>query len=188
MVRHNGLYVLIAVVLHGCSTSRELNNTEMQAQRHMAIADTLERGSELRGATLEYQIVAERFPSASVYAKAVRKVALLVSSPENPAASDSASLYWLNRYLPLSQSPEEKQIIQMYLKTVGQRRVLRDSLVRQHALYDSLTAVTRKQSIEMTLRARRIQDLDTELQKASNELRKLKEVDERISKSRGKNK
>jgi len=188
MAQHRGLYLLIAVLLYGCSSSGVVNDVEVQAQRHMAIADTLERAFALKEATLEYEIVAERFPSSNVHATAVRKAALLFSSPANPAANDSASLYWLNTYLDLTKSPEEKQIIQMYLKMVGRVKVLRDSLARQTAVNDSLVAVARKQVGETASRARRVQELEHELQKASNELRKLKEIDVRISKSRGKNK
>jgi|GEM_PF-2391132 hypothetical protein len=188
MVRRSCLCLLVAAVLHGCSASRDVNDVETQAQRHLALADTFERASALREATFEYQIVAERFPSSTVYATAVRKVALLFSSPTNPAANDSASLYWLSTYLVLTQSPEEKQIIQMYLTTVGQVEALHDSLTHQCALNDSLAAVARKHSSELSLRARHTQELEAELQRASNELKKLKEIDERISRSRGKNK
>jgi transposase-like protein len=187
MAWHKNLYLLIAALLYGCSSSDIVSDVEVQALRHMAIADTLEHASAFQEATLEYKIVAERFPLSSVYATAVRKTALLLGSPTNPAANDSASLYWLNIYIGLTTSPEEKQIIQMYLNVVGRVKVLRDSLTRKSAINDSLLAVTRKQGGEAVTRARRILELEAELQKASNELRKLKEIDVRISKSRGKN-
>jgi len=188
MERHKGLYLLIAVLLYGCSSSGVVSDVELQAQRHMAIADTLEHAYALKEATLEYKTVAEHFPSSSVHITAVRKTALLFSSPTNPAASDSASLYWLNAYLDLTKSTEEKQIIQMYLNMVGRVKILSDSLKHQNGLNDSLVAVARKQVGETASRARRVQELESELQKASNELKKLKEIDVRISKSRGKNK
>ena len=165
-----------------------MSNAELQAQRHMAIADTLERASALRKATGEYLIVAERFPSTSVYASAVRKLALLLESPSNPAANDSSSLYWLNKYLALTPSPEEKQFIRMYLRLVDRVKILRDSLERQTDAMDSLAVVARKQSGEAASRTHRLQELEAELQQVSTELRKLKEIDVRISKSREKNK
>jgi hypothetical protein len=186
MVQRNGLWFLVVFLLDGCSTSGVVSDVEIQAQRHMAIADTLERASELKEATLEYQIVAEKFPSTSVHAAAVRKAALLFSSPANPAANDSTSLHWLNTYLALTRSPEEKQMIQMYLTMVGRVKELRDSLAYSAIVNDSLAAVTRKQVTEAASRARRVQETETELQKASDELRRLKEIDMRISKSRGK--
>lgn len=165
-----------------------MNDAEVQAQRHMAIADTLERASALKKATDEYLLVAERFPSTSVYAIAVRKVGLLLGSPANLAANDSASLFWLNKYLTLTESPEEKQFVGMYIGMVDRMSALRDSLERQAAAIDSLSAITRKQASETATRTRRLQELEAELQQVSTELRKLKEIDVRISKSRGKNK
>jgi len=154
----------------------------------MAIADTLERASAFKEATLEYTLVAERFPATSVYPAAVRKAALLFSSPLNPIANDSISRYWLTRYLDITHSPEEKQIIQMYLKMVDRVTWLRDSLSSQTAFSDSLAVVARKQTAEAAARAKHIQELEAELQQALSELKKLKEIDVRISKSRGKNK
>jgi hypothetical protein len=186
MERHRCLYLLVVVLLYGCSSSGIINDIEGQALRHMAIADTLETASALKEATFEYKLVAEHFPSSNVHATAVRKAALLFSSPANPVANDSASFYWLNIYLGLTKSPEEKQIIQMYLDMVGQVKILRDSITHQTVLHDSLVAVARKHVGETASRARRVQELESELQKASNELRKLKEIDVRISKNRGK--
>jgi hypothetical protein len=188
MEQYRVLYLLIAALLYGCSSSGVVDDIELQAQRHMAIADTLERANALKEATLEYKIVAERFPSSNVHTTAVRKTALLFSSPANPAANDSASLYWLSTYLDLTKSPEEKQIIDMYLNMVARVKSLRDSITRQRALNDSLVAVVHKQAGETAARARRVQELESELQKASQELMKLKEIDVRISKSRVKNK
>lgn len=188
MERHRSLCLLTALLMYGCSSSDVVNDVEIEARRHMAIADTLEQAFAWKEATLEYKIVAERFPSSSVHATAVRKTAFLLSVPSNPAANDSASLYWLTTYLDLTKSSEERQIIQMYLTMVGRVRILRDSLTRQNALHDSLVAGARKQAGETASRARRILELESELEKAANELKKLKEIDVRISRSRGKNK
>jgi hypothetical protein len=185
---HNALPVIPFVFIVGCIATGSLDNVELEAQKHMAIADTLERSSELKQATLEYTLVAERYPTSSAYLTAVRKAALLFSTPENPAASDSASRFWLNTYLKLSPSPEEKQFIQMYLDMADQVKVLRDSLAHQKVIHDGLVAAARKQGNESAARAKRIQELEADLKKASEEMRKLKEIDLRISKSRVKNK
>lgn len=188
MVWHRRLCPFIAALLYGCSPLGTISDAEMQAQRHMAIADTLERSSALKEATLEYTIVAERFPSTVVHSAAVRKAALLLSAPSNPAANDSASLYWLNTYLTITRSTEEKQIIQMYLRMVDRVKGLRDSLVRQTIANDSLAITARKQTNDASARGRRVQELEAELEKASSELKKLKEIDVRMSKSKVKNK
>jgi len=189
MAWYSSLYALIIVAfLYGCSTSSTISNAEFQARRHMAIADTLERSYALREATTEYMIVAEHYPSTSVHPAAVRKTAILLSAPSNPAANDSASHYWLGTYLNLSQSPEEKQIIQMYLKMVDRVKGLHDSLMWEGVVSDSLATLARKQMGEVASRGRRVQELEVELEKASSELKKLKEIDVRISKSKVKNK
>jgi hypothetical protein len=189
MVLRNTLFVIIPFMFFaGCITTSEMDHIEVEAQRHMAIADTLERAAELKQATLEYALVAERFPTSSVYATAVRKAAFLYSQPDNPAASDSASRFWLNTYFKLSQSPEEKQLIQMYLNLADLVQTLKDSLARQKIIHDGLVAAARKQGNEMAARSKRIQELESDLKNASDELHKLKEIDLRISKSRVKNK
>src|SRR6058998_2359268 len=104
MAWYNGLCLCIAVLVVGCSSTSKMNEVESQAQQHMAIADTLERASALKEATIEYTLVAELFPSTSVYVAAVRKAALLYSSPSNPAANDSASQFWLTKYLAFTES------------------------------------------------------------------------------------
>ncbi len=185
MAWHSSLYtLLVAVFLYGCTSSSTISDAEFQAHRHMARADTLERSFALREATTEYMIVAEHYTSTSVHPGAVRKTALLLSAPSNPAANDSASRYWLDTYLRLTQSPEEKQIIQMYLTMVDRVGELRDSLRREKFVADSLVAVARKQMGEVASRGRRVQELEAELEKASSELAKLKEIDVRISKSK----
>lgn len=185
---HNEIYLLAAVFIAGCSSSGSLNTAEFEARRHMAIADTLEQASSLKEATLEYSLVARKYPSTSVYPTAVRKTALLLSSPSNPVANDSASQYWLSIYLGLTRSPEERQIIEMYLNMVGRVKTLRDSLTKETALSDSLAFAVRKQGNEVSSRGKRIQELEADLQKTTEELNTLKEIDVRISKSRVKSK
>ncbi len=76
----------------------------------------------------------------------------------------------------------------MYLNMVGRVKTLRDSLIRETALSDSLAFAVRKQANEASARGKRVQELEAELQKTTDELTKLKEIDVRISKSRVKNK
>jgi hypothetical protein len=188
MALRNVLPLIVVLAAAGCSSTGGLSDPETQARRRMAIADTLERASALKEATLEYTIVAERFSGTSVHAAAVRKAALLYSSSANPAANDSSSRYWLTRYLDLTRSAEEKQIIRMYMAMVDRVALLRDSVARQTVANDSLSALARRQTGDLTTRAKRMQELEAELQKASDELKRLKEIDVRVSRSRGKNK
>jgi hypothetical protein len=175
-------------MIAGCSSASMISDFESQARRHMAMADTLERAESLKKATLEYTFIAERFPTTSVYPAAVRKAAFLYSMSSNPAASDSASAYWLETYRRMARSPEEKQLVEICLMMVERVRNLRDSLSNQTGISDSLAITSRKQSTELASRGKKIQDLEAQLQRASEELLKLKEIDMRISTSRGKNK
>ena len=181
-------WMLAVLFLQGCSSTGVVSDEEIQAQRLMATADTLESASAITKATNEYLLVAEHFPSTSVYPRAVRNAGLLLGSPSNPAANDSASQYWLNKYLALALPPEERLMIKMYLAMVRRITTLSDSLHLQTEAVDSLASVTRKQTTEAISRNRRLQEMEAELQRVSTELKKLKEIDIRISKSRDKNK
>jgi hypothetical protein len=180
--------LLVLALLWGCSSPGTFNEFEYQARKHIVLADSLERVASLRESLLEYRLVAERYPSSTVYEGAVLKTALLYSDPENPAANDSASLFWFNRYLTLTPMEGEKQIIRMYLETFDHTKTLRDSLRIAASTNDSLVSTIKRQTGDAAARIKRVQELESELQRASLELKKLKEVDLRISKSRGKKK
>jgi hypothetical protein len=186
MAQRNLPVILLVTLLWGCGSTGTFNEFEYQARKHIALADSLEKVPSLRESLLEYRLVAERYPSSSVYNGAVLKTALLYSNQDNPAANDSAALYWFNRYLVLTPMEGEKQIVRMYLETLGESKALRDSLRVTTTVKDSLESTVRRQSTESAARIKRVQELESELQKASLELKKLKEVDVRISKSRGK--
>jgi hypothetical protein len=57
-------------------------------------------------------------------------------------------------------------------------------LARQTTLADSLFSLSRKQTNALSAQERRIQDLDAELHRTAEELRKLKEIDVKLSKTR----
>lgn len=188
-VRQRNLFaIILCTMAAACSSTDTLNDIETQARSRMAVADTLEQAKAWKEATREYTFIARQFPSSSVYQTAVWKAALLYSTPENPIASDSASAHWFRVYQSFSPSTEEKALIQMYLGAIERTRRLRDSLLVLKNTGDSLAVAARKQSSELSARAKRILELETQLQKTSDELLKLKEIDMRISKSREKNK
>jgi hypothetical protein len=177
---------LLLIFLSGCATYGTVSDADVQARRHMSLADSLENSQSWKDAALEYQLVAQNFPSSSQYPHAVWKTAILFASPRNPVASDSISSIWFRKYLALAPPKEEAQMLQLYLATVDRVKELRDSLGSQKTANDSLAAQLRKQSTDASAHTHRIQELEEELQKAAAELNKLKEIDVRISKSRGK--
>ncbi|MBP1679169.1 MAG: hypothetical protein H6Q29_1080, partial [Bacteroidetes bacterium] len=97
----------------------------------------------------------------------------------NPARNDTLALRWMRIYQPLASTREERQEVGIVTSLIQQTMSLREQLAREAASGDSLGTVLRRQ-------VRRTRDLETELQQASEELRKLKEVDMRTSRTRRK--
>jgi hypothetical protein len=60
----------------------------------------------------------------------------------------------------------------------------RAETARMTATADSLSAVTRRQGAALSAQMRRTADLEQQLQQTVEELRKLKEIDVQVSKSR----
>jgi hypothetical protein len=185
-MNHLVVPILFALaVIAGCASIPD-RDSESRAQRHWFLADTLEREGALREATMEYSIVAEHYPGTRFHADAVRRVALLSMNPLNPAASDSVSMAWLRTYLALSVSVEEKENARMYITLLQRIGSLRGDVARQQVSADSMAASSKRATNELALRAKRIQDLENELKEAKSELERLREVDIRISRSKGK--
>ena len=171
--------LLSSLSLMGCSPSQEAGRTDSDADAVMEFAESLERDSLLDQATSQYAIIAEQFPTADVYPLAVRRVAFLYAHPDNPARNDTLALRWMRIYQPLASTREERQEVGVVTSLIQQTMSLREQLAREAASGDSLGTVLRRQ-------VRRTRDLETELQQASEELRKLKEVDMRTSRTRRK--
>jgi len=178
--------VVVMLFLAGCSGPPIDRDAESRALRHMLLADTLQRASSLPEAMLEYDLVTELYPKTSYYPLAVRKTALLYANPGNPVANDSAALYWLGVYRQLSIPPDERQTIDLFQTLITKLMSLKREFSQETIVADSLAFVARRQSVDLTSRARRIQDLELQLQQANDELTKLKEVDVRLSRSREK--
>ena len=174
----------LLIALAGCSTSPAIRKADADAMRHVALGDSLLRLSFLREATLEYNLVAERYPSTSVYAPAVRRAALLYCDPANPSRDDSAAIHWFGVYLALPLNAQDREVALAATSLLERIISLRLEERRADAVGDSLAAVTRRQSATAAQQARRIQELEVSLQQANDELTKLREVDVRLSKTR----
>jgi len=175
---------LAATLLAGCGTLVGEPGEEAEARRQVELARTLEAASNLREAAHEYSIVAQRYPNASVWPTAVRKAALLYANPLNSARNDSISLIWFTAYQALPLNPQEKDLVQSHVSLQGRMRALDDELGRQKDLNDSLSATLKKLSATVAAQGRRTQELEAQLRQTSDELKKLKEVDVRLSKNR----
>ncbi len=181
----NRLWLLPLLCAAGCSMFSGSTPTESEAARIMILADSLERASFLREAALEYTIAAEQYPEAPGYPTAVRRAALLYLNPSNPSRSDSASLHWLEVYVTIPVSREEKENARALIGQLQRIVTLRAGIARQMSIADSLGGVARKQATLVTSQLHRIQELEAELTQANQELKRIKEIDLKLSRSRG---
>lgn len=174
------------LIMGGCSSSRMDSDTESRAAYHMALADSLEKALTLDQATLEYQIVAQHYPSSSVYPNAVRKTSLLYLNPDNPMRNDSLALHWVSTYLALPIQWPDREEARVQLALLERVTALERDLGRRRHVADSLAAVTRKQDAQLSAQTQQLQALQNELRQVRQELNKLKQVDVQINKSRRK--
>jgi cell division septation protein DedD len=186
MEGRNVIVIILCFFLAGCVSQSRSLKLESQARSHMERAAALEDSSAYHQAAQEYAIVAERYPSTSYYKGAVWKVALLNIHPANSKIDTSAARFWLNVYLGLPLTPEEKENATLYVAMLERINGLQAELSSYVAEKDKLLAVTRKQSSDIVTGTQRLGELEAELAKARDELKKLKEVDVRMQRSRDK--
>jgi len=176
---------LATIAAAGCSGFGGSSENDAEAARSMSVADSLERASYYREAALEYGIVAESHPEASFYPLAVRKAALLNATPLNPAANDSIALYWLGVYQNLNVSRQERENARVLAAQLRRVADLRLELSRQRRFTDSLSSVLRRESSFLVSQSHRIEELENNLRQTTNELKRLKEIDLRLQRNRG---
>ncbi len=193
MEGRNVIVIILCFFLAGCVSQFRGFKLESQARSHMERAAALEDSSSYHQAAQEYAIVAERYPSTSYYKGAVWKAALLNIHPANSEIDTSAARFWLNVYLGLPLTPEEKENATLYvamLERINGLQAELSSYVAELSSYvaekDKLLAVTRKQSSDIVTGTQRLRALEAELAKARDELKKLKEVDVLMQRSRDK--
>ena len=181
---HDVIVVILCFLLAGCSSQLHGSRSELQARNHMDRAAALEDSSEYHQAAQEYSMVAERYPSTNYYKTAVWKAALLSIHPDNSEIDYSAALYWLQVYLGLPLSPEEKDSAALYVAMIEHINGLESELSSLVAEKDKLQTVVQKQSNDFVTVTQRLSQLETNLTQAQAELKKMKEVDVRMHRSR----
>ncbi len=172
--------------LAGCAFLTGGRDQEGWALHHMLLADSLEHASMFRQASMEYGIVAQRYKGTSYYAPAVMKLAYLNVNPLNPGRNDSVALSWVTVYLSLPLTNEELANARMYYTLLQRIRFIQTDIDRQAFVADSLQTVSKRQTTDGAALTHRVQELEAALNQATEELAKLKEVDVRLSKARGK--
>jgi len=170
MMSRLGPMVLAALIIAGCSGTRIEKDENALAAAEMNVADSLEAASSIREAAEHYEHVAVHFPQSASYLQAVRKSALLESNPMNGAANDSTALYWWRNYARLPIPSDERENAESHVTTL-------ERLISAQKGIEELTESTHKQSVELSIRANRIRDLETQLKQATDELQKLRDID-----------
>jgi cell division septation protein DedD len=182
------IVIILCFFLAGCVSQFHDSKFESQARSHMERAAALEDSSAYHQAAREYAIVAERYPTTSCYKAAVWKAAVLNIHPANSNYDTSAARFWLNVYLGMPLTPEEKENATLYVAMIKRMNGLQSQLSSLVSERDKLLDVTRKQSGDIVTGTQRIGELEAELAKARDELKKMKEVDVRVQRSRDKTK
>jgi hypothetical protein len=172
------------ILFSGCSMFSN-GRIEDAAWYHMRLADSLEQRMAYREATLHYESVAVEYPLSTAYPVAVRRVAQLYASEFNEARNDSTALRWFTLCLGLPLKKSERENVQTFISLLRRTRTLREDLARRSAAVDSLTTLSRRQTGTIGADARRLQELETELVQAQKELTKMRDIDLRLSKNRG---
>jgi hypothetical protein len=176
---------LLAVAFSACAPPGSMRSPEAVAVMLYNRADSLEQVKAIRSAAETYGTIADQYPQSSVYPQAVRKAALLTATELNPARNDSLALRWFAAYLALPTKKEEHEVAQVCFSLLQRLRVLQEEMIKRTGAADSLGGVVRRLGTTMSAEQRRIADLEAELTQVQGELRRLKEIDLRLSKSRG---
>jgi hypothetical protein len=180
----NLIIIILCFLVAGCSSPLLDSKSELQALNNMNRAAELENLLEYRQAAQEYAIVAERYPSTSYYQAAVWKAALLNIHPANSEIDYSAALYWFKAYLELPLSQVEKECAQLHVAMLEHINRLQAEIPPLNAENERLVEVTQQQSGDITTSTQRLRELEAELAQARDELKKMKDVDVQMHRSR----
>jgi len=173
--------MIVALVIAGCGLFTEVSEPEQAATSALEGARILEEGGHLDEAVRAYQEVSQNYPSSPVALEAIRKVALLSASAANPARDDSVARAWLRIYLSKDLPPGERETASLLLDRIAYSGELLQRLRRLDERTDSLSHLLREQQTLMRDQGQAIESLRKDLYRTSEELRKLKDIDERTA-------
>lgn len=173
-----------ALVLSGCALFSDTGGPESRVGRRMRVADSLEELGMFQAAARQYASVAEQFPQSDYYPTAVRRAALMYSISPYSSGNDSAAYRWFLAYRTLPMSKAERENVRVSTDLLHRVLMLKAQIVQIYTVTDSLSVLTKKQSAATTGYLHRMQGLELELQTAQAELKKIKEMDLRLSKVR----
>ncbi len=169
-----------------------------EPERQLRLANTLAQSGDFPRAIHLFSIVAENFPETEWGATATHKTALLLSSPRNPSRNDSLAILWFRNTIARTKSPDEQLQAEVSIALLDRLLVRAREARRQRVIVDSVELTVRRQAGTILSQTRRLQErlqerlqdmerlqaMEREVASARNELKKLKEVDINLSRSR----
>ena len=180
----NIVIIILFLFMTSCLSKIHGSESELKARDFMDRAAALENAEAYHQAAQEYAMVAEHYPTTSYHKLAVWKAALLNIHPANPEINYAAALGWLQIYLKLPLSPDEKEAATSYVSMVEHINDLQADLSSMVEEKDRLLEITRKQSSDIESDTKRRTELEAELAHAWDELNKMKAVDVRMHRSK----
>jgi hypothetical protein len=179
------LIVAVTLLITGCAPRGSLSPEERaEAERILDLARSYETTGDLRRATDVYSSVAETYPRSDAGADAAYRAGLLLVNPRNPIRDDALALVWFRTALSRSISPTDREYAEIFIAQLGHLKELRHEADLRWQLNDSLRTVIRRQGVTIATYRRRTQQLEQQLFAANVELKKLKDVDLEIARSR----
>lgn len=176
--------IIVLVSFSNCTVITREYEHKRELQHHLSLAGSLEESKQYSEAAQEYGLIAETFPTSFSYKKAVRKAALLHVHPENPQFDLEAGLKWFKVLAELTIAPAEQENVRLHIALLERIKGLQYSIYELDYSKKKLMTASAVQEKELAERDRKIRRLESELTWASEELRKMKEVDVLLHKSR----
>jgi len=181
-------YILVmasALAIVGCASRETLAPApRADTDRVLELALSYENLGDLRRATEVYTSIAVRYPHTDPGAQAAYKAGLLRVNPRNPARDDTLALLWFQTALSRPISLQDRHHAENYSAQLQHLQELRQDLNAQWRLNDSLRNVIRQQGVAIAAHQRRTLGLEEQLFAANSELKKLKDVDLQIARTR----
>ncbi len=179
------LIVLSAFLVTGCAPRGNLSPEQRAEAEHILdLARSYENTGDLRRATDVYTSIAETYPRSDAGAGAAYKAGLLLVNPHNPVRDDALALVWFRTALGRSIPPDDRGYAEIFIAQLEQLKEMRQDLDLHWRQNDSLRNVVRDQGLTIASYQRRNEQLEQQLFASNAELKKLKDVDLQIARSR----
>lgn len=183
--RSGMLILLSAVVMTGCAPRGNLSPEQRAEAEHVLdLARSYENTGDLRRATDVYTSIAETYPRSDAGAGAAYRAGLLLANPHNPVRDDALALVWFRTALGRSIPPDNRGHAEIFIAQLEHLEEVRQDLDLNWRQNDSLRNVVRQQGITIASYHRRNEQLEQQLFASNAELKKLKDVDLQIARSR----